>query len=113
MIDVESSLPLSTLRVRWTENEDQSYHTDLTESVNGVEATVKVNGDKGKVIVEVTEDNPPGAEPRVGNLSVRISAGLRINIPVMVHPLDDNEWDPSDPIDVDLDGVKDEYKKQE
>lgn len=113
VIDVESSLPLSTLRVRWTENEDQTYHTDLTESVNGVEATVKVNGDKGKVIVEVTEDNPPGAEPRVGNLAVRISAGLRINIPVMIHPLDDNEWDPSDPIDVDLDGVKDEYKKQE
>lgn len=106
VIDVKSSLPLTTFRVRWTDSESQSYHTDSTESEEGVEASVYVNGDLAQVVVEVTKENPAGGKLRVCNLSLAVAAGLKITIPIIVHPLDDDNWEPTEPIEGEVDGVK-------
>lgn len=99
VVEVKSTLPLSTFRVRWLENEETSYFKDRTESINGVEAEVEIKGDMARVAVRVTQENPAGNEPRLCRLSLRISPRLTIAVPVIVHPLRDPGWDDNHPME--------------
>lgn len=102
VVEVKSSLPLTTFRIRWLENEKVSYFRDVTQCDSaGVEAEVEVKGDLAKVAVVVTRENPPGNNPRLCNLSLRITPQLSIVLPVIIHPLEDQDWDDNHPIDID------------
>lgn len=100
VIDVTSSMPLTTLRIGWVDGEDTVYHRDIaTDDDAGVEATLYVNGDKARIAVTVVKDNPCDGTVRTTRLAVRISSQLSITIPVTVYPVPCNDWDGSTDID--------------
>lgn len=106
---VKSTLPLTTLRLRWLEDDHPGYHIkgsdsdDCAECMNGdlgMFAGILVTGDEAQVGVKVIRPNPPDSAVRVRRLAVRVSSLLKIVIPVTVQPLPPDRWDGNHEIEI-------------